>query len=239
MLAQGLLKLRTFTDNWMRQASSRIDTSVLWGLLRVILKVVPETGAAANVIRILRENCRQIDMLNNHFTEARTFTAELKECCVEIGVTFLSFLFSVVKFMRNDITYTTNGTVLEIQWKPLEQQFSLTSHRIDEVLSRIEMLSKFAERSSQASRTPSVQAQPLLSPSLAKPPYVVLPAVRTSRYFKRVDIEQKIEEHFNEVSTEQSFRSLAIHGPGGVSKSIVAQSYAKNKLRKGELNTLF
>lgn len=39
MLAHGLLKLRTFTDNWMRQASSRIDTSVLWGLLRVILKV--------------------------------------------------------------------------------------------------------------------------------------------------------------------------------------------------------
>ncbi|KUJ22180.1 uncharacterized protein LY89DRAFT_778484 [Mollisia scopiformis] len=247
LLGHGLLKLRTFTDNCMQQASSRIDTSVLWGLLRVILK----TGAAANVIRMLRENCHKIDILNNHFTKANTFTAELKECCVEIGVTFLSFLsflFSVVKFMRNDIIYTTHGTSLEIEWAPLEQQFSSTSRHIGEVLSRIEMLSKFAERSSQASRTSSVQEQPLLSSSLkqlslsdehARLPCVVLPAIRTSRYFDRVDLGQKIEEHFNEVGTEQSFRSLTIHGLGGVGKSIVALRYAENKLRKGELDALF
>ncbi|PVH86783.1 NB-ARC and TPR domain protein [Cadophora sp. DSE1049] len=252
ILVHGLLKLRTFTDNWIRQASSRIDTSVLWGLLRVFLKVPPFFKllgcAASNVIRMLRENCHKIDILNNQFTEANTFTAELKECCVEIGVTFLSFLFSVVKFMRNDIIYTTHGTSLEIEWAFLEQQFSSTSRHIDEVLSRIEMLSKFAERSSQASRTSSVQAQPLLSPSLkqlslsvkqAKLPCVVLPAIRTSRYFDRVNVGQKIEVHFNKVGTEQSFRSLAIHGLGGVGKSIVALRYAENKLRKGELDALF
>ncbi len=70
---------------------------------------MPETGTASNVVRMLRESCHKIDIVNNHFTEANTFTAELKECCVEIGVTFLSFLFSVVKFMRNDIIYTTHG----------------------------------------------------------------------------------------------------------------------------------
>ncbi|KAG4440807.1 hypothetical protein IFR05_003735 [Cadophora sp. M221] len=197
MLVQGLLKLRTFTDNWMRQASSRIDT--------IILKVVPETGAALNVIRMLRENCHKIDILNNNFTEANKFAAELKECCVEIGVTFLSFLFSVVKFMRNDIIDTTHGTSLKIEWAHLEQQFSSTSRHIDE----------------------------------AKLPCVVLPAIRTSRYFDRVDVGQKIEVHFNEVGTEQSFRSLAIHGLGGVGKSIVALAYAENKLPKGELDALF
>lgn len=146
------------------------------------------------------------------------------------------------------LTLSPLGTSIEIEWAPLEQQFSSTSRQIDGVLSRIEMLSKFAERSSQASRTSSVQEQPLLSPSLkqlslsdeqAKLPCVVLPAIRTSRYFDRVDVGQKIEEHFNEVGTEQSFRSLAIHGLGGVGKSIVALRYAENKLRKSELDALF
>jgi hypothetical protein len=39
MLAHGLLKLRTFTDNWMRQVSSRVDASGFCGLLRLTLKV--------------------------------------------------------------------------------------------------------------------------------------------------------------------------------------------------------
>jgi hypothetical protein len=58
---------------------------------------------------MLRENFHKVENLNNHFAEANTFTAELKECCIEIGVTFLFFLSYVVKFMRNDIIYTTHG----------------------------------------------------------------------------------------------------------------------------------
>jgi hypothetical protein len=39
MLAHGLLKLRTFSDTWMCQVSPRVDVSVLWGMIRLVLKV--------------------------------------------------------------------------------------------------------------------------------------------------------------------------------------------------------
>lgn len=39
MLVNGLLKLRTFTDTRMSQVFSKIDTSISWGLLRLILQV--------------------------------------------------------------------------------------------------------------------------------------------------------------------------------------------------------
>lgn len=39
MLAHSFLKLRTFTDTWMRQVCSRVDTSVFWGFTSLILKV--------------------------------------------------------------------------------------------------------------------------------------------------------------------------------------------------------
>jgi len=39
MLAPGLMKLRTFTDFWIRRLVPEIDTSTFWGLIRLVAKV--------------------------------------------------------------------------------------------------------------------------------------------------------------------------------------------------------
>jgi hypothetical protein len=146
------------------------------------------------------------------------------------------------------LTLRSLGYSLDIEWAPLEKQFSLTSRQIDKVLSRVEKLSKFVKRPSRASRTSVQEQSNMLLPNLkqlslwdeqAKLPCVILLAIRTSRFFDRIDVIQKIEDHFNEDGAEQSFRSLAIHGLGGIGKSIVGLRYAENKLRRGELDALF
>ncbi len=48
-----------------------------------------------------------------------------------------------------------------------------------------------------------------------------------------------MEDHFNQVDPNQSFRSLAIYGLGGVGKSSVALRFAEAKFQKGELDALF
>lgn len=48
-----------------------------------------------------------------------------------------------------------------------------------------------------------------------------------------------MEDHFNKIDAGSSFRSLALHGLGGVGKSTVALRYSENKLQRGELDALF
>lgn len=134
-------------------------------------------------------------------------------------------------------------------WRPLEEQFSCSARQLDEVLSRVENLSRFATPSSQPRRTSGIAGesaalstgvkQPCLSNEQARLPCVILPSTRTSRFFDRIDVIEKMEAHFNETGSEQVFQSLILHGLGGVGKSTVALRFAENKLRKGELDALF
>ncbi|KAK4141224.1 Tetratricopeptide-like helical [Dichotomopilus funicola] len=77
----------------------------------------------------------------------------------------------------------------------------------------------------------------------AKLPCVVLPTIRTPRFFDRAELIQRIEEHFgNNLSAgadERPFRSLVRHGLSSVGKTTIALKYAENKLHRGELDALF
>ena len=66
--------------------------------------------------------------------------------------------------------------------------------------------------------TLSISKQPSQPEEQAKLPCVILPFIRTSRFFDRTDVIQKMEDHFNKVDPDRSFRSLAIYGLGGVGK---------------------
>ena len=125
-------------------------------------------------------------------------------------------------------------------------EFSSTVQAIDESLSRIEKLSKLSERSGRMengdrkqSGTHSLSIQSSRPEEQARLPCVILPSIRTSRFFDRTDVIQKIEEFFSQADPTQSFRSLTVHGLGGVGKSSVALKYAEAKLRRGELDALF
>ncbi|KAH6626633.1 Tetratricopeptide-like helical [Chaetomium sp. MPI-SDFR-AT-0129] len=95
--------------------------------------------------------------------------------------------------------------------------------------------------------SPNNSASHLMQVSLAKDPAklpcVVLPTIRTPRFFDRAELIQRIEEHYdNNLSAgadEHPFRSLALHGLSGVGKTTIALKYAENKLHRGELDALF
>ncbi|OTA87935.1 hypothetical protein M434DRAFT_130703 [Hypoxylon sp. CO27-5] len=255
MFAPGLMKLKTFTEVWIPRIGPKMDTSAIWGFTRLVVKLLQEeTAAIPRVLRMLREVCHKIGILNSYYAEAQTFTQELKEVCVESGITILYFFFDIVYFIRNDmpVAYFPPGQPSDLEWRPLEEKFSSVAHQIDELSSRSEKLFKFARRpgtiddvvarrrGSATLPMPSRQfAQFSLAEEHVRLPCVILPSIRTSRFFDRTDVIQKMEAHFNEVDIETSFRSLAIHGLGGVGKSTVALKYAENKLQRGELDALF
>jgi hypothetical protein len=270
MLAPGLMKLKTFSDAWIHKVGPRVDTSAIWGFTRLAIKLLQEEKAALpRVLQMTREVCHKVGILNSYFSQAQTFTAELKENCIESAIVVLNFLADVIMFLRNDMEmiFPTNGRSLDYnELLPLEEKFALTAAQLDKLTSQTEKLSKFAERSQQPptadasssshgvscdddrlkessvglpGATKQLSQFSLSTDKQAKPPTVLLPSIRTSRFFDRVDVIQKIEDHFNQINNEGSFRSLAIHGLGGVGKSTVALRYAENKLQRGELDALF
>lgn len=58
---------------------------------------------------MLHEHCYKFEILNTYYATATSFSAELKESCIDTAATFLGFLSSVVKFMRKDVIYGTYG----------------------------------------------------------------------------------------------------------------------------------
>lgn len=89
---------------------------------------------------------------------------------------------------------------------------------------------------------PILGKKPAQAPPLdeeAKLPCVVLPDIRTARFFDRIDVIDKMEEYFGRVDLTTKFVSLALHGLGGVGKSTVALRYAEKLLQRGAVDALF
>lgn len=197
---------------------------------------------------MLREICHKIEILNSYCGDAQTLTNQLKEACTESALALMKFFTYVVKFIRSDTIHYAPGHSHDSEWQPVEQQFTSTAREIDDYVSRREKLSKFADRYSRTEdvlrRHPSMSGTSSRPPTsqpdeIAKLPCVVLPNIRTTKFFDRADVIEKMDEHFNKVDPDQSFRSLAIHGLGGVGKSSIALRFAEAKLRRGELDALF
>jgi len=141
------------------------------------------------------------------------------------------------------------GKAPDTDWRPLEKEFASSTQQINEYLTRVEKLSSFSRPGEQldaagvtlkqSDTVPTSLKQLSLSDEQAKLPCVILPSIRTSRFFDRVDVVENMETHFKEAGPEQFFRSLTLHGLGGVGKSTIALKYAENKLQRGELDALF
>ena len=142
------------------------------------------------------------------------------------------------------------GLTSNAGWQPFEQDFTSVTREIDESVCRIEKISKISKntkRSDRWSDPPQLQSMRSLSEQSfrsqpeesANLPCVILPSIRTSRFFDRTDVISKIEEHFSKVDADRSFRSLALYGLGGVGKSSIGLRYVEAKLLRGELDAMF
>jgi hypothetical protein len=68
-------------------------------------------------------------------------------------------------------------------------------------------------------------------------PCIMLPPSRTSKFFDRDDVIDKIEDCLNQRSS-QSFRSIALYGMAGVGKTHVAVKYAQAKFTQRKLTAV-
>lgn len=135
----------------------------------------------------------------------------------------------MVPFSKTNPDIVSLGLTSNTEWQPFEQDFTSVSREIYESVSRKEKISKISKNTKRSDpRSDASQLQLMRSLSEqsfrsqleehANLPCVILPSIRTSRFFDRTDVISKIEEHFSKVDADRSFRSLAMYGLGGVGK---------------------
>ena len=144
--------------------------------------------------------------------------------------------------LRNDADPLSPEHSVDNAWQAFSQTLSSTHRKFHGLLCRIDELSNFVERPSilndrvSSSSTSSLVRTISVPEEQAKVSCMVLPGIKTSRWFDRIDVIEEIDDHFNRVGSNTSLRSI---GLAGVGKSFAALRYAGNKIRQGELDAMF
>jgi NB-ARC domain len=62
----------------------------------------------------------------------------------------------------------------------------------------------------------------------------MLPRTKTTRFFDRVDVFEKLDQTLGPAAGRTSFLSVALHGLGGVGKSAIASTYIERKFDEND-----
>lgn len=133
----------------------------------------------------------------------------------------------------------------------LESRYKALISDIDDTVSRLERLSIIAVNlahgggqadlgHSQSHSVAFIVPTEIVADEKAKLPCFLFPTARTLRFFNRTDVGIQIDAYFADQNqnADQSFRSLALYGLGGVGKSCVALKYSETRRRRGDLDAM-
>ncbi|KAM0335642.1 hypothetical protein ACHAQA_000691 [Verticillium albo-atrum] len=211
MLRMGLGHLKNFTSflSDLTVPSAETSTKLFWGFVVLVLKLSQEEEAA--VPRVLRA-------LRNLCRKIEIFNGFCQESSSGSTEAHQSCFEAAHAFLS-----FAASTIHLMRTSPQVQSLSLVPPRQD-------------------STNPAMPSSSFIKfDEPANLPCFVFPSFRPVRFFDRRDVVSKIEEHFNmsNADVENSFRSLALYGLGGVGKSSVALRYAEASIRRGEVDAVF
>ena len=114
----------------------------------------------------------------------------------------------------------------ESPFRLIERRYTTINHELGEALTRVEKLVRINQ--------PSWAQSPLsIDANKAAPKLrcLMLPQTKTARFFDRVDVFEKLDQILG-LAAGTSFQSVALHGLGGVGKSIIASTYIEKKFNE-------
>ncbi|KAK2766901.1 hypothetical protein FQN54_006215 [Arachnomyces sp. PD_36] len=247
MLQPRLIDLKSFSEFFAKQLGPGLDTDMFWGMLGLLLTLaLQHDETMRRVVRMLKKLSRNCHDFLLYCQQSPIVTKENKESCFVIFLTIAILLAEVVQLLRqaeNDLLELTSARARHHPvWNDFTEKLTTAVGDIDDTLNRMERATSMYQRhfhGDMASSFLYASPQPGASRDTALLPCFVLPPSRTSRFFGREDVIEKLGKHFQEGDPAPSLRSLALYGMGGVGKSLVAMKYLEKKQLAKEFDAIF
>jgi hypothetical protein len=181
---------------------------------------------------MLKAIVHKIEIFNSYCDTETSILRQLKETCFDVQVVLGKFFTYTVEFLRDSVTQWTFGKYLnhkggyssvliypessEDPWLPLTRKYTADCHDIDESFDRIQKLAARLREGSRIDEIVRLESFLKLSANSvgeeAKLRCVLLPPLRSAKFFNREEIIEQIERHFARLGDDDDFRSLALWG---------------------------
>ncbi|KAI1123554.1 hypothetical protein F5Y10DRAFT_285934 [Nemania abortiva] len=241
-LLPSINHLRIFSLFFAESIGIEAGSRPLCGMLSLIIKlaIYVELGLAW-LSPLLRETALKAELFNGYFKRDQA-TDALSEAAFDTHIALLRLYSGVIQFFRKNAVYQLSDTA----WESLTSVFQACHADMDQALLRVEKLDSINKGDSEAkgirrlhsflSASTGTAAAAAATTITSTPtntikeranlPCVVLPSSRFSfaRSYNREEILTTIRSHF--ALGSDGFRSIALHGVGGVGKSHIAHKFA-------------
>lgn len=229
-LKPTLVQYSQFLAFCEQEMGTGFSTAFVWGLQGVLFQLISEDPRAIDKIpRMLKTLGYKVEEFNTHCTNAISITKLIREACFEMLTLLLEFIAALIRTLRDDGPSSQSD-----QWSRLEKHFLNTDHDVNETLIRVEKLTLAGSTGTAATGRSSN------TKSAGHPfPCFILPPTKAPRFFDRETINKQIDDVLSRNYTGTSFRSVALHGLGGIGKSAIASRYVDQKIVDQDYDAIF
>ncbi|KID94053.1 pfs domain-containing protein, partial [Metarhizium majus ARSEF 297] len=232
LIRPALGHLSIFAEFFETKLGQDLDASFVWGTLACLLKLAaddPET--LGKIPRMVKSLAHKAEAFNRFGHDVQVVSNPIKEACFDMQMLLVEFFTVSISYIHQagDVPLHHGGSPYRREsGSPLqliEQRHATTNQELGEAVSRVEKLIQMnSSKSAQKQSTDAIVKAPKLR-------CLMLPPIKTTRFFDRVDVFEKLDQILGKGSL---FRSVALYGLGGIGKSSIASTYIERKFNEND-----
>ncbi|KAJ2979535.1 hypothetical protein NUW58_g7177 [Xylaria curta] len=222
LIQPALQHLSVFAEFFTTKLVEDLDTAFFWGALGCLLQLITNSedrDVEANLPVMIKQLLLQAEAFNDFCDASFDVENPIKEACFDMQLLYLDFHIHCIRYLHGGgvAAYGNESPMLLI-----DRRCAAAKQDLIEGIGRVKRVVQI--------RSSRVQSPPNTNEAVASTRIRCLmqPDSRTTRIFDRIEVFRSLDEILSHTE-RNTFKSVALHGMGGVGKTTVASSYLARK----------